>query len=88
MASVVLGLAIAMTVLMAFSMYRLVAGPTVYDRMVGVGIIGTKSLLLLALIGYLYERSEMFVDLAVVYGLLNFIGAVALAKYFERRRER
>lgn len=88
MTSVVLGLAIAIIALMTLSMYRLAVGPTVYDRMVGVGIIGTKSLLLLALIGYLYRRSDVFVDLALVYGLLNFIGAVALAKYFERRRER
>jgi len=83
-----LALAIATLVglLMLASFYRLVRGPTIFDRAVAVGVMGTKALLLLALIGFLYGRSDVFVDLAIVYGLLNFMGTVAMAKYFERQR--
>jgi len=60
-------------------------GPTVFDRTIGAGLIGTNAILVLVLIGFLYERVDMFVDLALAYGMLNFIGIVALAKYFERK---
>ena len=87
MTTLVLSLAVLLGFLMAASMYRLIKGPTIFDRMVAVGVMGTKSLLLLAFIGFLYGRTDVFVDLAIAYGLLNFIGAVVVAKYFERRRE-
>jgi multicomponent Na+:H+ antiporter subunit F len=60
-------------------------GPTVFDRTIGAGLIGTNAILVLMLIGFLYERVDMFVDLALAYSMLNFIGIVALAKYFERK---
>ena len=87
MTTLILSLAVLLGFLMAASMYRLIKGPTIFDRMVAVGVMGTKSLLLLAFIGFLYGRTDVFVDLAIAYGLLNFIGAVVVAKYFERRRE-
>ena len=55
---------------------------------IGAGLIGTNALLMLVLIGFLYERVDMFVDLALAYAMLNFIGVAALAKYFELRQER
>jgi multicomponent Na+:H+ antiporter subunit F len=69
------------------SLYRIAAGPTVFDRAIGAGLIGTNAVLALVLIGFVYGRVDMFVDLALTYALLNFISVVALAKYFERRRE-
>lgn len=87
MSTLVLALSAVIVVLMAASLYRLVRGPSVFDRMVAVGIMGTKALLLLTLIGFLFERTGAFVDLALVYGLLNFAGAIAVAKYLERQRE-
>ena len=68
-------------------LYRVAAGPTIFDRVIGAGLIGTNAVLLLVLIGMLYRRVDMFVDLALTYALLNFIGVVALAKYLERERE-
>ena len=64
--------------------YRIVAGRTVYDRLLAAGAVGTNAIVLLALTGFIFERPEAFVDLALAYALLNFIGAVAAGKYLER----
>jgi multicomponent Na+:H+ antiporter subunit F len=64
-----------------------VYGPTIIDRIVGVGAIGTKTLLVLVLMGFIYDRIEMFLDISIVYAILNFIGTLAAAKYFEGRGE-
>ena len=80
-----LALTIFIALLFAASLYRIVAGPTVFDRAIAAGLIGTNAILVLVLIGFLYNRIDMFVDLALAYGMLNFIGVVALAKYFERK---
>ena len=68
-------------------LYRVISGPTVYDRIIGAGLIGTKSILLLAIIGFIYSRLDMFIDLAIVYALLNFVGTIAAAKYLERKQK-
>jgi multicomponent Na+:H+ antiporter subunit F len=80
-----LALAVFITLLFAASLYRVVMGTTVFDRTIGAGLIGTNAILVLVLIGFIYGRIEMFVDLALAYGMLNFIGIVALSKYFERK---
>jgi multicomponent Na+:H+ antiporter subunit F len=82
-----IGFALFVALLFGASLYRIAAGPTVFDRTIGAGLIGTNAVLLLVLIGVLYRRVDMFVDLALTYALLNFIGVVALAKFFERSRE-
>jgi multicomponent Na+:H+ antiporter subunit F len=84
MTAVFLGIAVFMIVLIALPLYRLIKGPTVFDRVIGAGLIGVNSVLLLAVIGFGYGRLDMFIDLAIVYALLNFVGTVAAAKYLER----
>lgn len=66
----------------ALVMYRAIVGPLVYDRVLAVNIIGTKTVILLALIGYIYERPH-FLDIALVYALINFIATLAILKYKE-----
>lgn len=66
--------------------YRLVAGRTPYDRLLAASAIGTNAIVLLALMGFVFERPDMFVDLALTYALLNFIGTVAVGKYLESRQ--
>jgi len=66
-------------------LYRGIFGPTVVDRVIGVGVVGTKTLIILLLIGLLYKRLDMFVDIALVYAMLNFIGVLIFAKYFIRK---
>ncbi|MCK6553187.1 monovalent cation/H+ antiporter complex subunit F [Candidatus Binatia bacterium] len=66
--------------------YRVVRGPTVFDRMVGVGVVGTKTVILVCLVGLQYERLEMFIDIAMAYAMLNFVGTLVVAKYLDLGR--
>jgi multicomponent Na+:H+ antiporter subunit F len=68
-------------------LYRATTGPGVLNRAVGISAIGTKTLILLLLMGVIYNRIEMFIDISMVYALLNFLGTLVLAKYLERTRE-
>ena len=81
------GIAIIVAVLMVVTLYRVVVGPTVFDRLLAAGLIGTNGILLLVIIGFIYKRVDMFIDLALVYALLNFVGTIAAGKYLERKRE-
>ena len=72
--------------LMLLSLYRGVAGPTVVDRLIGVNAIGSKTVVLLVLIGLLYDRIDMFVDIALAYAMLNFIAVLGASRYFQKRK--
>jgi multicomponent Na+:H+ antiporter subunit F len=72
--------------LMLFSLYRVLFGPTVLDRLIGVNAIGSKTVVLLLLIGFLYERVDMFVDIALAYAFLNFVAVLAASRYFHKRK--
>ena len=79
--------AIILIVLMALSLIRVIGGPTILDRILGGNVIGTKTTVLLLLIGLLYEDLAMFIDIALAYALLNFIATLGATKFFLRRRE-
>jgi multicomponent Na+:H+ antiporter subunit F len=79
-----IGASVALCVIIFLSLYRAVFGPTVFDRVVGAGFVGTKTAVLLVLIGFIYGRLDMFVDLALVYSILTFIGTLIISKYFLR----
>ena len=70
--------------LMIPATWRLATGPTAIDRIVSVNIIGTKTAVLLVIIGSVFGRIEMFVDFALAYALLNFIGSLAAARYLHK----
>lgn len=72
---------IALLVTLTLALARAILGPTVFDRMLAANTIGTTAVLLLATIGFLTGRPE-FLDLAIVYGLLNIIGTIAVLKFF------
>ena len=74
------------SLLMMLSLYRAVFGPTVLDRLVGVNAIGSKTTVLLILVGMIYDRVDMFVDIALAYALLNFIAVLAASRYFQKKR--
>ena len=80
-----LGATLAILAAVLLSLYRVVRGPSIIDRIVGVNVIGTKTIAVIVLIGCLFERVEYFVDIALLYALINFVGALALARYFERK---
>jgi multicomponent Na+:H+ antiporter subunit F len=71
---------------MLFSLYRGIFGPTVLDRLVGANAIGSKTVVLLLLIGVIYERVEMFIDIALAYAMLNFVAVLAASRYFHKRK--
>jgi len=73
-----------LSILVLLCLYRVVYGPGVFNRLIGASVIGTKTLIILVLIGFLYGRVEMFIDISLVYALLNFIVTISAAKYFQR----
>lgn len=85
MSQLFMATAVIICILMALSLYRALAGPTVLDRLVGVNAIGSKTTILLVVIGFLFHRVEMFVDIALAYAMLNFITVLAAARYFQKR---
>ena len=73
--------------LVLLCLYRGAFGPGVLNRIAGICAIGTKTLVILLLMGFIYNRVEMFIDISMVYALLNFIGTITVAKYLEIRGE-
>ncbi|MBH16279.1 MAG: pH regulation protein F [Gemmatimonadetes bacterium] len=73
---------IGLSAAMVLVMIRAMLGPTAYDRVLALNSFGTKTVLLIAVLGFLMGRPE-FLDLALVYALINFIGTIAILKYFE-----
>ena len=80
-----LGTAVALALAMVLSLYRVFTGPTIFDRLTGLGLISTKTIVLLLVLGFLTDRVDAFVDITLSYALISFVGTLALAKYFELR---
>ena len=74
--------ALAVLVAMALVLARALLGPTIYDRILALNSFGTKTVLIIAVYGFLSGRPE-FLDIALVYALINFAGTIAVLKYFE-----
>jgi multicomponent Na+:H+ antiporter subunit F len=75
-----------LSLIMVLPLYRAVFGPTVVDRIIGVNAIGSKTTVLLILIGLIYGRVDMFIDIALAYALLNFIAVLAASRYFQKKK--
>ena len=73
--------AVAILVALVLALVRAIAGPTVFDRALAANSIGTLAMMMLAVFGFLTRRPE-FLDLAILYGLLNVIGTIAVLKFF------
>lgn len=73
---------IAILVTMALALVRAVMGPTVYDRILAANMFGTKAVLMIAVLGFLTGRPD-FLDIALVYALINFVGTIAVLKVFK-----
>jgi multicomponent Na+:H+ antiporter subunit F len=81
---------LAVTLLLAgfivLALHRIAVGPTVFDRLVATALVTANGMVLLVLTGFLFDRMELFADIAIAYALLAFLLPVALGKYFERGR--
>jgi multicomponent Na+:H+ antiporter subunit F len=82
MTEIYAAISIAILVVMALALARAYSAPTVYDRILGVNMFGTKTVLFIAVGGFLMGRPD-FLDIAIVYALINFIGMVAVLRFFE-----
>jgi len=76
---------VLLAILIAAYLYRVLRGPTIFDRVLGLNGISTKAIILLIVIGIYYERVDMFIDISTGYALLNLVGALAVAKYLEQK---
>jgi multicomponent Na+:H+ antiporter subunit F len=85
--SVIASITVLVAVGLIVALVRVLKGPTVFDRMVGLGVAGTDTVILICLVGHLYGRFDMFVDIAIAYAMLNFGGGLVVAKYLDRTRE-
>lgn len=80
-----LAAAIALMVAMMLAIVRAFIGPTIYDRILAVNMFGTKTVLFIAVLGFLMGRPE-FLDIALVYALINFIAVIGVLRFFEYKR--
>lgn len=72
-------------ILIVMYLYRVIRGPTLFDRLLGLNGISTKAIILLIVIGTVYGRVELFVDISTGYALLNLVGVLAITKYLTQR---
>ncbi len=76
---------IALFISMVLVLVRLFGGPTLYDRVLAVNSFGTYTVLFIGVLGFLNERPD-FLDIALLYALINFVGTIAILKYFRYRK--
>lgn len=74
--------AFAVLVAMILALLRAFAGPTIYDRILAVNVFGTKTALLIAIVGFMMGRPD-FLDIAMVYALMNFISVIGVLRFFK-----
>lgn len=72
--------AVAVLVTMAMALFRALKGPSVFDRILAINAFGTLTVILISVHGFMTGRPE-FLDLALVYALINFIGTIAVTKF-------
>jgi multicomponent Na+:H+ antiporter subunit F len=78
-----IGMLIAVAVLIAVGLYRVYAGPTVFDRLVAVALVSVNGVVVIVLLGFAFDRAVLFLDIALGYALLAFLLPIALGRYFE-----
>ncbi|GAB2508978.1 monovalent cation/H+ antiporter complex subunit F [Microbulbifer agarilyticus] len=75
---------IALLVVMSLALVRAIKGPSIHDRILAVNMFGTKTVLLIAVICFTLGKPE-FLDIALVYALINFVSVIGILRYFEFR---
>lgn len=74
---------VALMVVMILILIRAVLGPSIFDRVLAVNQFGTKTVLLIAVLGFLLETPVYLLDIAILYALINFISIIGILHYFE-----
>lgn len=73
---------IALLGVLVMALARALLGPTIYDRILALNVFGTKTVLFIAVVGFLFGRPD-FLDIALIYALINFISVIGVLRYFE-----
>ena len=79
-----IAITLAILVTMALAIVRALRGPSIYDRILAVNMFGTKTVLLVSVVAFLFGRPD-FLDLALAYALINFIGVLAVLEFAQSR---
>ena len=74
-------LTIGIILVTLLALVRVFRGPDVYNRFIGIMVMGNNVVLILVLIGFIHGRRDMYVDIAVSYAVLGFISSVIVAKF-------
>jgi multicomponent Na+:H+ antiporter subunit F len=83
-----IGSLLIVAVLIAIGLYRVWAGPTVFDRLVAVALVSVNGVVVIVLLGVTLERPVLFFDIALGFALLAFLLPITLGRYFEARLAR
>lgn len=81
-----ISIALVLCIALLIPFYRVFKGPTVFDRLLGAAAVGTKTLTIILLFGLMFDRLDMFIDISLGYAILNFVGVIAMGKYFRSRQ--
>ncbi len=85
MSPFLVGVLIVIALVIAVGLYRVHAGPTVFDRLIAVALLGVNGVVLLTVLGFAFDRPSLFLDIALAYAMLAFLLPISLGRYFERR---
>jgi multicomponent Na+:H+ antiporter subunit F len=80
-----IGAMLITAVMIGVGLYRVFAGPTVFDRLVAIALLSVNGVILLVFIGFAFDRASLFLDIALAFALLAFLLPIALGRYFEDR---
>ncbi len=83
--AIVVGTGCAILVGIFLVLVRAFLGPSIYDRILAMNTMGTKTVVFVALLGFITKRAD-FLDIALAYALVNFVGTIAILKYVEFRK--
>ena len=87
MSALIVVVAVSVVVLVGVALHRVGRGPTIPDRLAGAALATANSVVLLVVVGFVFDRVEMFVDIALAYALLAFLFPIALAKHLDREAD-
>lgn len=85
MSPFLLAFTLGVAALIVVGLHRVWVGPTVFDRLIAVALLTVNGVIVLVLLGFLFERPAFFLDIALAYALLAFILPIAISRYFEQR---
>lgn len=78
---------VILTIIVAVPLIRVVKGPTIFDRILATNTIATKTIVLICLIGFIFGRIDMFIDITLAYAILGFLGSLIIAKFLSTKNE-